>query len=258
MRTLLGALMAGALFSLPLTGTAHAAPGTSAVLTGNPLYKTGTIPQQTCEEPAFTSASHDGARLYVIEMSACLDRVWSAQVRKAGFTWTRPKVVVSHKDRVKTACGPYYPGDTFSLYCIGTGTIYLMVTDSALSNELNHPRMLESLAIGYSYHVQQLGGILREERRAEAKMSKKQRWALSAKVSLQNLCLTGAFLGSVWDSLSHTKAYGTDLIIDWKSVEGDHKEQGKAKNRVYWEQRGFDTLRPGACNTFTAPAGRVA
>ncbi|MFD8562325.1 hypothetical protein ACFV1N_34015 [Streptosporangium canum] len=74
LRTLLVALMAGALFSLPLTGTAHAAPGTSAVLTGNPLYKTGTIPQQTCEEPAFTSASHDGARLYVIEMSACPDR----------------------------------------------------------------------------------------------------------------------------------------------------------------------------------------
>ncbi|MFD8533759.1 hypothetical protein ACFV0L_40750 [Streptosporangium canum] len=52
-----------------------------------------------------------------------------------------------------------------------------MVTDSALSDELSHPRMLESLAIGYSYHVHQLGGILREERRAEAKMSKEQRWA---------------------------------------------------------------------------------
>ncbi|MEU7899399.1 hypothetical protein AB0B45_41935 [Nonomuraea sp. NPDC049152] len=118
--------------------------------------------------------------------------------------------------------------------------------------------MLESLTMGYAYHVQQLAGILREEYRAGAKLSKKQRWALSAKVSLQNLCLTGAFLGSVWDSLAHTKAYGPKLIIDWKSVEGDHKGQGKAKNRVYWEQRGFDTMRPGACNTFTAPAARVA
>lgn len=247
MHTLLVGLMAGVLMSGPMPTGADA-------LIKNPLYKTGRM-TAACEELPLTGGDFDTVRLYVGSVTKCLDRAWGAQVKKAGMSYRKPKVVLEHGERVRTPCGVYYPERPFSLYC--GRTIYLMVTDTALRNEPDHPRILESLAIGYGYHVQNEVGILGQQARASKKLSKSEDLALVTKVSLQNICLAGVFLGSAWDSLGHTKALGPDLIIEWQAVYGYQKGYGQAKNRVYWERRGFDAESPDACNTFKAPAARV-
>ncbi|WP_275937239.1 hypothetical protein [Streptosporangium subroseum] len=41
-------------------------------------------------------------------------------------------------------------------------------------------------------------------------------------------------------------------------MEGETKGNGTTKNRAYWARRGFDAESPGVCNTFRAPASKVA
>ncbi|WP_329426505.1 neutral zinc metallopeptidase [Streptosporangium sp. NBC_01495] len=263
MRTLFVALAIGALMSTSLIGTASSdstgpVPTGTAALTGNPVYKTGKFVPKTCEEPTIRGGDIESVQIYADNMAACLGRAWQTQLKKAGIPFSKPKVTVAYGDRIKTACGVYRPGDTFGLYCQKNRTVYLMVTEYGITGELDSPEMLESLSIGYGYHVQRLIGVLAQEARAAKKLSRTGALALSSKVALQNICFTGAFLGSVWDSLGHTKEHGYDYLIDRRSVESSVKGNGTTKNRIHWMRRGFDAQSPGACNTFKAPASKVA
>ncbi|GAA3445414.1 neutral zinc metallopeptidase [Planomonospora venezuelensis] len=265
MRIIFATLTAGALMSMPLIGAGTASaestgpvPTGNAALTGNPVYKSGTFPAQTCEEPTIRGGDIDSVRLYAEAMSACLGKAWKAQLKKSGIPFTEPEIAVAYGNRVKTACGAYRPGDTFGLYCQKNKTVYLMVNEYGISNERNSPQMLESLSIAYGYHVQRLIGVLGQEARTAKKLSKAKALSLSSKVSLQNICFAGAFVGSVWDSLGHTQKYGSDFFVNRHSMGSDTKGEGTTKNRIYWLKRGFDAQSPGACNTFTAPASRVA
>ncbi|MEV8632371.1 neutral zinc metallopeptidase [Streptosporangium sp. NPDC051023] len=265
MRTLFAVLTAGALIGTTLigAGTASAdstgsAPTGPAALTANPIYKTGRFKPQTCEEPALRGGDIDSIRLYADAMSACLGKAWKAQLKEAGIPFTAPRIAVAYGDRIKTPCGTYRLDDTFGLYCRRNTTVYLMVNEYGISGELDSPQMLESLSIGYGYHVQRLIGVFAQEARAARKLSKAGALALSSKVALQNICFAGAFIGSVWDSLGHTKESGADYFVSRHSYDGDDPGNGTAKNRMYWLKRGFDAQAPGACNTFKAPASRVA
>jgi uncharacterized protein len=263
MRTLFVALMVGVLMSMPLTGAASAnsagpVPSGSAAFTKNPIYKTGKFTSQTCEEPGISGGHFDSVELYFENMSECLDRAWGPQLKKAGIRYSKPKVKVTYGSQVKTACGTYHLDDVFSMYCKANQTVYVMVAEYGVRNELDSPRMLESLSIGYGYHVQRLIGVLPQETRAAKTLSKAGAVALSSKVSLQNICFVGASIGSVWDSLGHSKAHGSGWFIGQHSMEGETKGNGTFKNRVYWETRGFNAESPDVCNTFNAPASKVA
>lgn len=74
------------------------------------------------------------------------------------------------------------------------------------------------------------------------------------KRSLQAFCLSWAFIGSIWDDLGHTRADGDRFLMGRQ----DGYLYGKPANRVYWMRRGFEAESPAACNTFTAPASKVA
>ncbi|GAA0379940.1 hypothetical protein Acor_01410 [Acrocarpospora corrugata] len=228
-------------------------------LTKNPIYATGKLPQVTCEEQMFNPARFDSVELYVDNVADCLDRAWRPQFAKAKLSFPRPRFVVKGGDRVKTCglSGTTY--ETFSMYCPRNKTIYTVIPDRALKNELNRPTILLSLARAYAYHVQQLTGIVDQERKVEKKLSKRGLLAQRKRFELQASCFTGAFLGSVWDSLGHTAAdhdseYVLYVLVNTTIGAG----QGSDKNRTYWATRGYDTWSPGACNTFTAPAKRVS
>ncbi|MGV9776961.1 neutral zinc metallopeptidase [Streptosporangium sp. NPDC003464] len=263
MRILFAALTASALASTALTGTASAnsaepIPTGSAAFTKNPIYKTGKFAPRTCEEPTIKGGDIDSVRLYTDAISTCLGNAWGAQLRKAGIPFTKPKVTVAYGERIKTACGVYRPSDTFGLYCQKNTTVYLMVNHYGVAGELDSPQMLESLSIGYSYHIQRLIGVFAQEARVAKESSKVEAAALSSKVALQNICFAGAFIGSVWDSLGHSKEQGSDSFINQHSMESNVPGNGTTKNRIYWLGRGFAAQSPGACNTFMAPAYRVA
>jgi uncharacterized protein len=74
--------------------------------------------------------------------------------------------------------------------------------------------------------------------------------------------LGAAFMGSIWPLPGYQDE-------DWKNIvdiyrdSGDEKinkerSHGTGKNRVAWLQKGFAAASPAACNTWSAPASRVA
>jgi uncharacterized protein len=263
MRTLFVALVTGALVSMSLTGTASAnsagpVPTGAAALTGNPIYKTGKFVPQTCEEPTVRGGDIESVQIYADTMATCLGKAWQTQMKKAGIPFGKPKVKAVHGNRITTPCGVHRPGDTFGLYCQKNRTVYLMVTEYGITGEVNSPQMLESLSIGYGYHVQRLIGVLAQEARVAKKLSRSKALALSSRVALQNICFVGAFVGSVWDSLGNSRKSGHESFIERHTMESDVEGNGTTKNRIHWLKRGFDAQSPGACNTFKAPASRVA
>ncbi|MER6583301.1 neutral zinc metallopeptidase [Nonomuraea sp. NPDC001023] len=249
---LLVGVLAGAAFS----GTAGAASA-PAVLTKNPLYKAGKFALKTCEEPYAASADVEVFRRYVEEVSLCLDKAWGPLLTKAGLRYTKPEVVLSYGERVKTSCGIYAPDATDSVYCTNTKTIHMMVSDYGLKGEIDKPQLLEALSAGYAIHVQNVAGIMNAVAKTMKKLSKRDALALQSRYTLQTLCFSGAFTGSVWDSLGHTREHGQDYYIDRHVIDGNFAGFGKASNRVYWIRRGFESESPSVCNTFTAPAARV-
>ncbi|WP_187414667.1 neutral zinc metallopeptidase [Nonomuraea sp. PA05] len=252
-------LTACVLASTALSGAASAAsaaPAVPAVLAKNPLYKAGKFALKTCEEPP-TAADVEVLRLYVEEVSICLDKAWGPLVKKAGLPYGKPKVKVSHGEKVKTSCGTYVPDVTDSVYCAKTRTVHIMVSDYGLTGEIDRPMWLDALSAGWALHVQNVAGVTGAVAKAVKKASKRDLLAMRAKHTLQTLCLTGAFTGSVWDSLGHSKRSGHESYIDRDARYGDVPGFGTAANRAYWTRRGFEAESPSACNTFTAPAVRV-
>lgn len=261
MRTLITALAACAL--VPLLGapagaaTAAPVPTGPAALTKNPIYRTGALPAQACKEPLFSDTA--GFRRYVRAMAPCFDRMWQAQLRKAGLPYTRARIVIKTGSQVSTPCGRIAPIDTLSLYCVTDHKIYLLASQRGLRGERDTPRALESLAVGYAHHVQHLTGILAEAQRVGKPLPAARRNALLSKFSLQSQCLGGAALAGVWNSLGHTRRQGADSVLD-RSRTDNRVEAGAGSpaNRSFWMRRGFESRSPGSCNTFTAPAARVA
>ncbi|MFI7132116.1 hypothetical protein ACIBQ1_41020, partial [Nonomuraea sp. NPDC050153] len=187
-------LLAGVLASSALSGTASAGPVPTgaAALTKNPLYKTEKFAVDGCEEPFAGSADVEVFRRYVKDMDVCLDKAWRLLLRKAGLPYGKPKVRFSYGDRVKTSCGTFTVNNSDSVYCLRTKTIHMMVNDYGLRGEIDKPKLLESLSIGYAFHVQKLAGILDAQVNLSKKASKRDATALGNKAGLQALCLSGA------------------------------------------------------------------
>ncbi|GAA1011729.1 hypothetical protein Aple_012910 [Acrocarpospora pleiomorpha] len=233
-------------------------PTGPGALTKNPIYATGKLPQVTCEEKMFNPARFDSVQLYVEDISDCLEQAWRPQLAKAGIPFSKPRLVVKGGKRIK-ACGfSGEPYETFSMYCLKNKTIYMLIPDRSLADELNRPTILLSLARGYGYHIQQLTGIVGQQLKAEKKLSKRGLLAQRKRFELQTTCFAGAFLGSVWDSLGHTAEPSSEHML-WVLVNTTiGPSQGSTKNRTYWATRGYESWSPGSCNTFTAPAKRVS
>ncbi|WP_084965597.1 neutral zinc metallopeptidase [Thermoactinospora rubra] len=243
-----------------LTAAALAGPIPSghAALTRNPLYKTGPLPDVTCEQPIYTTTTYESVKSYTQILADCFDQLWSTKVRKAGIAYQKPKLVVQQGKDIKGCGTRYRPGDTDSLYCIKTKTIYLFSHEVVEGRELENGEILLNLAQMYGFHVQNHLGILAQEAREWRKLSKKARLELSDRLYLQNFCLAGAGAGAAWESLE--SLYNTPLTTMmgfYTMTGGDMPGYGTAKSRRHWMTRGYEAASPGVCNTFTAPKSRV-
>ncbi|GAT70311.1 neutral zinc metallopeptidase [Planomonospora sp. ID91781] len=271
MRTPRIALLAGALVSLLLTGTAHAGtaradsgaagapvPTGAKALTHNPLYRTGklTVP---CGRHPDDFASVGAAKKHLTAMMDCMNASWSAQLKKAGLPFEKPKVrFITGPTRV---CGEPWGEYVVGLYCTKQRQMVVMIDDYSIQQPAD-PDILHTLAHEYAHHVQNVTGILpafwRTRVRTEA-----QALTYVRRMELQAECLAGAFMASIWASQEYT-AEEREALVNAARHNGDEQfEKGKrihgtGKNQSAWLQRGFDSASPAACNTWTAPASRVA
>ncbi|NUO98088.1 MAG: hypothetical protein HOV96_18070 [Nonomuraea sp.] len=269
MRTPRLAIIAGALASVFLAGTAHAAtaaPAFKPVLTKNPIYKTGKLTFKTCEEPPVNAGTEDEARVYFDTVLDCLNKAWAPKVRKAGFTFSKPKYTVITKVGTPTRCGAF-PGGAQALYCPVDKRMILLLSDNVVE-EPSDPILMLVLAHEYGHHIQKLTGMLRHNSRGEYVLDNPRDLGPVRRTELQAQCYAGVFMGSVWDSLGRSQQQ-FDSLLKGSHNAGDlsslgvnarssaDQTHGTDANVAYWLKRGFTGTSAGSCNTWVASKGKT-
>ncbi|MGV9770758.1 neutral zinc metallopeptidase [Streptosporangium sp. NPDC003464] len=269
MRTPHIALLAGALVGLMLTGIAHAGTGPTGAagapvptgtkaLTHNPLYRGGklTVP---CGRRPESSGSVAAAQKHLTTMLSCLNASWSGQLKKAGLAFKKPKIRFMSKPG--HACGSAWGKNVTGRYCVDERQLVIMIKDYAVADPAD-PVLLHLIAHEYAHHVQNLTGMWTAYRNMPAP-TKEQALAQSRRAELQADCLGAAFMGSIWASQEDYQDKDWKEVVDLYRRSGDdsldkERSHGTGKNRVAWLQKGFAAASPAACNTWSAPASRVA
>jgi predicted metalloprotease len=228
------------------------APAEPAALARNPIYRAGRLPSPGCAEPAIEPTSLRNVRAYYTEFVACLNKAWAPVIRKAGFTFTPPKLDVVLGKSPSSPCH-FYDGPAY--YC--GDTIYLDA-QADLDDYADDPAgslgwMAVIIGHEYGHHVQALTGILKAKyKRGITLNGIDLQQEESRRLELQASCFGAAYLGAdraafpidgewfdVWE----------ELVANTVDPKHDH---GGAGNHEYWSNAGFDAAGPGACNTYAA------
>ncbi|WP_433240615.1 neutral zinc metallopeptidase [Streptosporangium sp. CA-135522] len=259
MRIPLIALLSGVLASMLFAGTAVAGvteqsgpvPTGNRALTDNPIYKTGKLEFKQCAEQPVKPDDLDSSRVYLEFLMDCLDRSWQDQFTKAKLPFSKPRLETISRIGRSTGCGKF-PEGAQALYCPANKKITFLLSPAILSQS-TELFLFQVMAHEYGHHVQQLSGIMgtvdgRKYKNVKAFLPELR------KIELQAECLSGAFIGSVWQSLGRRQSDFTYVL----NAAYDTASHGKAANIAYWLKRGFDQEGPGACDTFSAPKSKVA
>ncbi|GIH91060.1 hypothetical protein Psi01_16900 [Planobispora siamensis] len=224
-------------------------------LTRNPLYGPGTLAVPCPERP--TGRGAEAAERYLLAVTRCLDASWSAYMGRAGLPFGRPGIGIMTKRC--PICGKEWKAPSTGRYCNQYQWIYVLAGESAQQDPANLVT-LHLLAHEYAHHVQNRAGMwaVYSTMRAGGTQGSRER---NRRYELQADCLAGVFLGSVWRSQKRTGTQWKRLL----GVVGDSgddtlgsRSHGSGRNRVAWLKRGFVSVSPGACNTWTAPAAQVS
>ncbi|MDX6235621.1 MAG: uncharacterized protein QOG10_436 [Kribbellaceae bacterium] len=230
----------------------------------NKLYTAGRLASVNCKEPAIKPTTKAAVLKFYQAMLPCLNKTWAPLVRKAGYEFRAPKLVLFEKQSL-SACG----GESeLAFYCGDDETITMRwqtdVKNYKLSKINAQVDMMDTLAHEYGHHVQLLTHILISSTSREgwatteaAKLEENRR------LELQASCLGSAFIGANNKSLGMT---GLQLEV-WQfqaKHSGDEynpkkiRDHGSRKNQWYWAGPAFASANPKSCNTFTAPAAKVS
>lgn len=255
MRIPLVVLASCVIAGLGLTGTAEAAStsGTAqpAALTSNKIYRSGTAAAMRCPLPGIKPGSAVSVKRFQQALARCADRFWAARFKAAGLRYSPPKLHITTGKR--SVCGTITTNG--AQYCPQQRTVAIRIMKRDLRDQIKM-NLAHSVAHEWGHHVQELSGILDAQNTLYWRSGKTRRAALSRKLEMQAECFAGVFYRAAFDSL--------DSDITWAQwINGvkqsrESKVHGKPRNLAYWQDRGYDAGSAAACNTWTAPAARVA
>lgn len=233
------------------------APPLPTSLAKNPILRVGKLGSAGCSEPEYEPTSLANVRRYYTQFVACLDKAWAPAIRKAGFRFTPPKLVVVLGQSPSSPCdvddgSDYYCGDTIYMDASVDIEAYRDSPDEAMA--------LMALVIGHEYghHVQALTGMLNALDKRELTLNGVDAHLEdSRRVELQASCFSGVYIGA--------DRYDFPVMPEWlnawnlvirETIDSEH-DHGKAENHGYWTTSGFDTADPGACDTYTVASSLV-
>jgi uncharacterized protein len=229
--------------------------GGSSLATANPLYKTGRLTDVNCAPGDLPAGSMAVYRRFLTRVTNCLNKAWSAQFRKAGMPFTKPRLRIITK-KVRTPCGMWNTGAD-GVYCSTDRTMYLMISRDQLRNPfpLGITRLI---AHEYGHHVQQASGIWSYYWTARTSASKAKRLQLSRNSELQAECFSSIFMSTMKGSQLVAQP-DWDYTVQWFYKNGakgwPQNDHGKGPTQAAWMTRGFNRGTPASCNTWAA-AGR--
>ncbi|MEU6716063.1 neutral zinc metallopeptidase [Nonomuraea sp. NPDC046802] len=253
-------ITATALASLLLSGTAHATsvyPIRDRVLTANKLYRTGELEASQCAERDVKPNDVPAAKRYLTAVLNCLNRSWGTHFKQAGLTFAKARIGFITKPR--KYCGDSW-GSASATYCDAERR-FLVLLDDSLLEDTSDLFLFRLAAHEYGHHVQNLTGIARAYHlypyRNKSELNEQSR-----RMELQAECLSGVFIGSVWDSLKERGEEDWQTLLEIMRNNGDEGEKirshGKGRNRAAWLDKGFRASSPQVCNTWPASASKVS
>ena len=235
------------------------------IVSRNKLYSSGVMGSVNCRESRARPSTAAGARANYAQLLSCLSRAWPTDVRRAGGRF-RPPTLLTFTGTIQSPCGsmsdsgpPFYCGDNETIYMNLTEDVgnYNRYTES-YSKVWARMWMLHQFAHEFGHHVQNMTGILKanHDMRYEAP-NQSAELEMTRRLELQASCFSDVFIGANRRSYPVTG----QSYVQWAWLIGNTTDyqntHGDAGNHKYWALRGYQTRNPAACNTFTAPSGRV-
>ncbi|WP_405064166.1 neutral zinc metallopeptidase [Kribbella sp. NBC_01505] len=242
-------------------------PNTAAadkIVTGSNLYAIGSLGPSKCPEPPFAPTSFALAQSYYSNLLVCLNATWVPAMKKVNVKFRGPKLAV-YNGKVNTACG--MQRGVRAAYCGANETIYMPFAVDARSYKSNalyaRALMLSTFSHEYGHHVQNRTGILAASLERSKNMDAGGKLEESRRRELQATCLGAAYLGinagfiPITGALLQSYRFLIEHSGDDYSRPRVHDHGNKASNYA-WNIAGFNTKKPGSCNTFSASQARVA
>ncbi len=203
---------------------------------------------------------------FVSQVLADTEDTWTGIFESMGKTYERPKLVM-YSGQWRSACGEANSA-VGPFYCPSDRKVYL---DTDFFREMQQKfkaggDFADAYVIAHEvgHHVQNLLGILPKFNQARAKMSETQANAMSVRVELQADCFAGIWgkftqksgmlqSGDLEEALNAAQQIGDDALQ--KRGQGyvvpDSFTHGSSAQRMKWFQRGFETGKLSACDTFS-------
>lgn len=254
----MGSAQASAKPAAAAPAQAAAPPSGKLAATANPLYRTGRLADSHCQPGDLPRGSTAAYKRFLTRMTNCLNASWSTQFRKAGLSFTKPRLRII-TTKVRTPCGSWSAGAD-GVYCSADKTMYMLIT----KQQLRQPFPLgiaRLMAHEYGHHVQQMSGIWSYYWAARNSSSRSAGLLLSRRSELQAECFSAVFMSTIQDDMP------IDLdewarVVDWFRENGGkawaQNDHGRGTSQAAWMERGFKYASPGACNTWKASTRNVA
>jgi predicted metalloprotease len=223
-------------------GTVHGAPE----LTNNALYKQGKLPKVSCKvTKGRTKAS---TKKYVTKVIDCLNSAWRKTIddfepATLDIDYSRPGMYCLTGEKIS---------ESFATPCLRGVLVHL---DSDWIKAKSDSAILVEITRAYAGFIQGQTGIAKAfwamPNNGDGDLLDEQ----THRFYLQADCLGAVSMKSLGRSAKKWKP-----LLDAETPK-DLKRfhwNGKPANRLYWFERGYEQGRPGACNTWKAPSGKVA
>lgn len=233
-------------------------PLIATVLAISPLYGTGRLEPSSCRETAITQGGIPRAKEYLTALVSCLDTAWAGHFRRAGLPYGKPAVRF-FDEPAERICGAPWPEGAAAFYCTTTRTLVFPLQGPWIEERTDlYP--FKVAAHEYGHHVQQVTGLRSAYERLVRRQPKRTA-EFGRRYELQADCLAGVFAGAAWDSLGRSPKDWADLVETTAGsgdLPGTYRSHGKGSSRAYWLRRGYAAVSPAACDTWSAPASKVA
>ncbi|MDF5752525.1 neutral zinc metallopeptidase [Spongiactinospora sp. TRM90649] len=222
-------------------GTEAGSPRSGAAT--HPLYSASPVPSH-CELPKDRDAD---VRRTLGELSRCLDRMWTATLRAAGYEYEPPGEVNLVETAAESSCGRDDDGWA-GIYCPETRSVNVLLDASWAFSDMF------TLAHEYAHHVQEISGI------ADQNGSEIFDEAWSRRLELQADCMAAAAMREIdSEAVAMVRAAAGHPGADAEEAWAAHrKTHGSARNSAAWIKRGERQGTIGACNTWAAPQDQVS
>jgi predicted metalloprotease len=252
--TLVIALVGGAIFGVD--------PGTILALLGG---GGGPVPVQQGPRTGSGTPANDPETQFVRKTLGSTEDAWAGIFAAQGAQY-QPARLVLFEGATATGCGTGRSA-TGPFYCPADSQVYIDLSFFRLMEQ--RFRVEGEFAQAYviahevGHHVQNLLGISDQVHNAQRNMSETQRNQLSVRLELQADCFAGIWAnqrrqviepGDVEAALAAATAIGDDTLQRQSqgTVVPDSFTHGSSAQRVRWFQRGLESGRVEACNTFEA------